>query len=60
MHPDFTPLKTLMGNSISLEKDEVIRRYRSLSTVNYFLLQWLFMWQFSLIGKDDEGNFYYC
>lgn len=59
MQLDFTPLKTLMGNSISLEKDEVIRRYRSLSTVNYLLLQWLFMWQFSLMGKDDDGRFYF-
>jgi hypothetical protein len=59
MQFDFTSLHKLMGNSISLEKDEVIRRYRSLSTVNYYLLQLLLMLQFSVMGKDENGVFYY-
>jgi hypothetical protein len=59
MQIDFTSLHKLMGNSICLEKDEVITFYRSLSTVNYYLLQLLLMLQFSVMGKDENGVFYY-
>lgn len=52
-------LQSLVGNGMLLSKAEAIRRYRSLKTADYFVLQLLFMLPFSSVGKDDEGNLYY-
>lgn len=57
---DLSPFQSLMGNSISLSKGEVIKRYRSLPTANYYVIQLLYMLQFSAMGKDDQGKFYCC
>ena len=57
---DLSPFQSLMENSIHLDREEVIKRYRSLRNVNYYLIQCLYMVQFSFMGKDDEGKFYFC
>ncbi len=60
MYIDVSTFQFLMGNSISLSKGEVIRRYRSQSTVNYYMLQILCMLQFTMMGKDEEGKIFFC
>ena len=52
--------RSLMGNDICLSKTELIKRYRSLASVNSYLLQMLQMMQFSLMGKDEKGELYWC
>lgn len=59
MFMQLTTLNPLIGNGMLLDKKEVIKRYRSLKTANYFVLQLLSMIPFACIGKDEKGDLYY-
>jgi len=56
---DLSTFRSFMGNDTYLSKMEIIKRYRASATVNYFLLQLLCMFQFSAVGKDDNGELYW-
>lgn len=49
----------LVGRGTFVTKAELIKRYRRIGDVNYYLLQVLCMLQFASLGKDEEGRLYY-
>jgi hypothetical protein len=57
---ELSHFRSLIGNDICLSKMEIIKRYRALATVNYFLLQLLHMVPFSMMGRDENGELYWC
>jgi hypothetical protein len=56
---DLSAFRSFMGNDTWLSKSEIIKRYRASATANYLLLQLLCMFQFSAVGKDDNGELYW-
>ena len=57
---DLSAFRTLVDAGSNLTKMEAIKRYRRLSSFNYFMLQLLCMMQFSIMGKSENGEVYVC
>ena len=52
-------LKPLVSPGIILGKAEVIKRFRKFYG-NHFLLQILCIFPFSFMGKNEEGELFFC
>ncbi len=52
-------LKPLIEPGIMLGKTELIKRFRKFYN-NQFFLQMLSVMPFSLIGKNDKGELFFC
>ena len=56
---DLSVFRSLMGNDVCLTRMEIIKRYRALANANYYFLQLLYMLQFSIVGKNENGELYW-
>lgn len=51
-------LNPIIEPGISLSKNEVLKRYRSLASYNALILRLLLMLPFSFLQKDESGNLF--
>jgi hypothetical protein len=52
-------LKPLVEPGVVLGKTEVVKRFRTFYN-NHFLLQMLAIFPFSLMGKNEQGEIFFC